>query len=202
MARYTGPKHRLARREKENIFGKESVSLGRRLNTPPGMHGPKGTRNKQSDFGLQLREKQKTKRIYGLMEKQFEAYYKMATLVKGKTGEAFLQILERRLDNAIYRLGFASSLVMARQMVTHGHVFVDGEKVTIPSYILKVGQVVNLSAKSLENIQFKKLLEKNETKVPEYYEKKAAVGRLVSIPLREQIPIEVNEQLITEFYSR
>ncbi len=202
MARYTGPKHRLARREGVNIMDKTSASLGRRLTVPPGVHGPKGSRNKHSDYSLQLREKQKAKRTYGLLEKQFRRYYEAAAKVPGKTGEVLLQSLERRLDNTVYRLGFAPSRAMARQLVSHGHVQVDGKKVNIPSFLLKINQVVTLSSKALEIPAVKKMLEAAETKTPDYYERKAAVGRLIKIPTREEIPTEVNEQLIIEFYSR
>ncbi len=202
MGRYTGPKHRLARREKQNILEKTSASLSRRLNVPPGVHGPKGTRNKTSDYGLQLREKQKAKRTYGLMERQFRKYYEIGSSVRGKTGEALLQLLERRLDNALYRLGFVPSRNMGRQLVSHGHVLVDGKKVNIPSYLLKVDQMVTLAPKALEIPAVKKLLEVEESKVPGYFEKKAAAGRLVKIPARDDIPIDINEQLIIEYYSR
>lgn len=201
MARYTGPKHRLARRENFNVLEKDSNSLARRLNIIPGAHGVKGHR-KPSEFASQLREKQKAKRIYGLLEKQFRNYFAVATKVKGKTGEALLQLLERRLDNAIYRLGFTPSRNLARQLVTHGHVRVDGHKQNIPSYLLQVNQVISLSSKALEIPAVKKLLETEEPKLPSYFERKAAVGRLIKIPSRDEIPTEVNEQLIIEHYSR
>ncbi|MCL5431766.1 MAG: 30S ribosomal protein S4 [Patescibacteria group bacterium] len=202
MARYTGPKHRLSRREKQNLGDKTSASLSRRLNVPPGMHGPKGSRNKVSDYGLQLREKQKAKRIYGLLERQFRKYYQAAAAVKGKTGEALLQTLERRLDNAIFRLGFVPSRTMGRQLVSHGHILVNGKKVTIPSYLLRVDEVVTISPRAMEIPAVKKMLEKEEAKVPDYYEKKAAAGRLLRLPPRDDVPTDVNEQLIIEHYSR
>lgn len=201
MARYTGPKHRLARRENFNVLEKDSPSLARRLNIIPGSHGVKGHR-KPSEYAVQLREKQKAKKIYGLLEKQFSNYFAVATKVKGKTGEALLQLLERRLDNAIYRLGFAPSRFMARQLVSHGHVLVDGHKNTIPSYSLVTNQVISLSSRALEIPAVKKLLESEDLKVPGYFERKAAVGRLVKIPARDEIATEVNEQLIIEYYSR
>lgn len=201
MARYTGPKHRLARREGQNIIEKASTSLSRRLNVPPGVHGPKGLRGKRSDYGLQLREKQKAKRIYGVLEKQFSQYYKDASRVKGKTGEVLLQTLERRLDNAVYRLHFAPSRQMARQLVSHGHVLVNGKKVNIPSYLLKVGEVISLTDKAIAIPAVKKLLESGSSPVS-YFERQGAVGRLARIPSREEIPTEVNEQLIIEYYSR
>ncbi|MBI3559431.1 30S ribosomal protein S4, partial [Candidatus Gottesmanbacteria bacterium] len=129
MAKYTGPKHRLARREGVNILEKEGASLARRLTIPPGVHGPKGSRRKNSEYALQLREKQKVKRTYGLLERQFRRYYE-------KAGINLFSLLERRLDNAVYRLGLVPSRLMGRQLVSHGHVLVDGKKITIPSYSL------------------------------------------------------------------
>ena len=202
MARYTGPKHRLARREGANIFEKQSASLSRRLNIPPGVHGPKGTRRKQSEYGLQLREKQKAKRSYGVSEKQFSNYVKLATRVKGKTGETLLQLLETRLDNLVYRLGLVPSRNMARQLVSHGHVLVNGKMVNIPSYQVKVGDVIALAGKAIEIPAVKKSLEKAEQKLADYLERKATVGKLVKIPNRDEIKIEVEEQLIVEYYSR
>ena len=202
MARYTGPKHRLARREGANILEKTSASLARRLMVPPGVHGPKGGRMKHSEYSLQLREKQKAKRAYGLLEKQFRKYYEEAAKVAGKTGEALLQTLERRLDNSLYRLALVPSRMMGRQLVSHGHVLVNGKKVNIPSYQLKINDVITLSPKALEMPAVKKMLETAEPKIPDYFERQAAVGRLKKIPNREEIPIEVNEQLIIEFYSR
>ncbi len=202
MARYTGPKHRQSRSEGFNVAEKTSNSLRRRLSVQPGVHGPKGRRRKPSEFATQLHEKQKAKKIYGLLETQFRNYFTMATKVRGKTGEALLQLLERRLDSAVYRLGFVPSRTMARQLVGHGHVLVDGKKVNIPSYLLGVNQVITLKPRTIEIPVIKKLLENQDSKVPEYYERKAAVGRLVRIPLRDEIPTEVNEQLIIEYYSR
>jgi small subunit ribosomal protein S4 len=193
MGRYLGPKHRLARREGKNILEKTSESLSRRLNIPPGVHGPKGKR-RGSEYGLQLREKQAARRTYQVLEKQFRRYYEMAKKTKGKTGETLLQILETRLDNLVYRLGFAASRNMARQMVSHGHVTVDGRKVNIPSYLVKVGQVIAVDARFLTG--------KEETKVPPWLERKANSGKLAALPAREQIPVDINEQLIVEFYSK
>lgn len=201
MARYTGPKHRLARREGANIFDKGSSSLSRRLAIPPGVHGPR-RKSKHSDYSLQLREKQKAKRIYGILERQFRRYFQAASRIRGKTGEALLQALERRLDNVVYRLGLAPSRAMARQLVSHGHVSVDGRKVTAPSYALGPKQVVTLLPKALEIPAVKKLLEAAESKIPPYLERKVSVGRMIKIPSREEIPTDVNEQLIIEYYSR
>ncbi len=202
MARYRGPKHRLARREGVNILEKQSASLSRRMAVPPGMHGPKGKFGKVSDYGKQLREKQKAKRTYGLMEKQFRSYFTKGLKVKGKTGEALLQLLEKRLDNTVYRLGFSPSRSMARQMVSHGHVLVDGKRVTIPSYNLDIDQVVTLSPKSMKIPAVAKLLEGEVANLPSFLERKGAAGRITKLPSREEIPVEVNEQLIIEYYSR
>jgi small subunit ribosomal protein S4 len=201
MAKYNGPKNRLARREGQDVSEKGSASLQRRLNVPPGVHGPKGAK-KLSDYGRQLREKQKAKRIYGLLERQFRKYFDQAIKVKGKTGEALLQSLERRLDNIVYRLGFTPSRTMARQLVSHGHVLVNGKRVNIPSYNVSLDQLITLGAKAIAMPTVKKLLDDAEGKVPSYLEKKAAAGRLIKIPSREEIPTEVNEQLIIEYYSR
>src|SRR5512146_886684 len=141
MAKYVGPKDRLSRRENFDMFGAGAKLT--RLNVPPGVHGPKGVRG-QSQFGKQLREKQKVKRIYGIMERQFRRYVEEALKTKGNTGEALLGALERRLDNATYRLGFVPSRPAARQLVSHGHVLVNGKKVNIPSYKLAIGDTVSL----------------------------------------------------------
>ncbi|MEK7565452.1 MAG: 30S ribosomal protein S4 [Patescibacteria group bacterium] len=201
MARYTGPKHRLARREGKNIIEKESQSLARRLTVPPGMHGVRG-RRRVSEYGLQLREKQITKRTYGLMEKQFRNYYETAKKIRGKTGEILLQFLETRLDNIVYRLGFAKSRTMARQMVSHGHVLIDGKKVNIPSFRLKPGQIVSLDTKIMATPVVTNLLGAEGVIIPSWLERKAAVGRFLKVPTRDQIPTEVNEQLIVEYYSK
>lgn len=202
MARYRGPKHRLARREGVNTLEKQSASLLRRLTIPPGMHGPKGVKRKSSDYGTQLREKQKAKRTYGLSEKQFANYVVRATKVKGKTGEALLQLLEGRLDNIIYRLGFVPSRTMARQIVSHGHVMVNSKTVNVPSFATRVNDVVTLSSKAMEMTTIKKMLEKEELKVPKFLERKAAAGKVLKVPSRDEIMTEVEEQLIVEYYSR
>src|SRR3989344_4324003 len=146
MARYTGPKNRLSRREGMDLFGKGAKL--RRAAQPPGQHGPKGTR-RSSDYAAQLREKQKTRRLYGIMEAQFRKYFEISAGVPGKTGEVLLQTLETRLDNVVYRLGFAATRAMARQMVSHGHVMVGGKVVNIPSFLVKVGNIITLDPKIL-----------------------------------------------------
>jgi small subunit ribosomal protein S4 len=167
---------------------------------PPGQHGLKSSR-RQSDYGKQLREKQKTKRIYGLNESHLKNYFQKAIKVRQTTGEFLLQMLESRLDNVIYRLGFVSSRNLARQLVSHKHVLIDGEKVNIPSYQLKPGQIVGLDKKALDLAEVKKSLAE-KTKLPDWLKKKAAVGQMVRLPKRDEIEGDIDEQLIVEFYSR
>jgi small subunit ribosomal protein S4 len=199
MAKYTGPKNRLSRREGTDLFGK-GAKLGR-LNVPPGQHGPKGTRN-PSQYGRQLREKQKVKRLYGLMEKQFRKYVDQALKSRGNTGSMLLSLLERRLDNVIYRLGFAPTRVSARQFVGHRHVLVDGKTVNIPSYQVKVGQSISLTPKGSKIPAVKKLLEGEPTKLPSWLKRKAIVGKVDAMPKREDVIEPISEQDIVEFYSR
>lgn len=199
MARYTGPKDRLSRREGFDLFGKGAGLT--RLNVPPGVHGPKGSRIK-SQYGRQLREKQKVKRLYGLMEKQFKKYVQQAFKSKGNTGEALLSKLERRLDNTIYRLGFVSTRPAARQLVSHRHVLVDGKKINIPSYQVKPGETITLTKTAMEMPTIKKLLEEEEYKLPDWLRRKAAAGKVERIPGRDDVPEPVSEQDIVEFYSR
>src|SRR5882762_2660922 len=177
MARYTGPKHRLARREGVNILDKTSASLQRRLNTPPGVHGAKRKR-KLSEFGIQLREKQKAKAMYGLLEKKFKNMVQTVSLQKGNTAELLVAALETRLDNVVYRLGFAKSRYQARQLVGHGHVVVNGKKLTIPSYQVQEGDIVALSNKMQSNVQTIALLKEEKVLLP-FLEKKQ---QLVSLP--------------------
>jgi len=209
VARYIGPVCRLCRREGVKLFLK-----GERCYTPkcalekknyaPGQHGQQ-QRRKLSNYGVQLREKQKLRRIYGLNEQQFLNYFTKAASQKGATGENFLVLLERRLDNVIFRLGLASSRSTARQIVRHGHVTVDGQKVNIPSYQVRVGQVVSLKEKSKAKQYFVDMAEnaKNKT-APKWleadYEKVG--GKVVSLPAREDIDTQVDELLVVEFYSK
>ena len=202
MARYTGPKHRLARREAVNIFEKHSSSLERRLNVPPGQLGSKRARQKPSDYSHQLRAKQKAKRTYGLLEKQFRRYYEKAAQKKGKTGETLVEFLESRLDNVVYRLGFAKSRNQSRQFTTHNHVLVNGVKVNIPSYQVKINDIISFDKNITENPDVKKLLEDNFYKPPLWLERKAAVGKVLRLPAQEDIETNLDLQLITEFYSR
>jgi small subunit ribosomal protein S4 len=200
MGRYTGPKDRLSRREGFDLFNKGGKLT--RLNVPPGQHGPKGTRRRVSQYGKQLREKQKVKRLYGVMEKQFRKYVKMALLSPGNSGEVLLSLLERRLDNVIFRLEFVPTRPGARQLVTHRHVFVDGKKVNIPSYFVKPGEVISLGSKAIEVPAVKKLLSVKEPNVPAWLSRKAAAGKVKRLPKREDITEAISEQDIIEFYSR
>lgn len=199
MAKYVGPKDRLSRREGFDLFGAGTKLT--RLNVPPGVHGPKGTRG-ASQYGKQLREKQKVKRMYGVMEAQFVRYMDEAFKSKGNTGEALLTSLEKRLDNVIYRLGFAPSRPTARQLVSHRHVLVNGKKVNIPSYQVKMGDVVSLDTKALNIPEIKKSMDVKDAKIPEWLDKKAAVGKISKQPSRLDVFEAINEQDIVEFYSR
>lgn len=199
MARYTGPKDRQSRREGFDLYGKGAKLT--RLNVPPGQHGPRGTR-RQSQYGRQLREKQKVKRIYGVMEKQFRKYIGQALKSKGNTGEALLVLLERRLDNVVYRLGFAPTRPAARQMVSHRQVMVNGEKLNVPSYQVKKEDTVTLTKKAMDTPVVQRLLEIKDPKTPDWLERKAAAGRVKRMPKREDIVEPISEQDIVEFYSR
>lgn len=209
MARYTGPKFRLDRREGVNLFlkGKRSRSgkhpIDKKGAVPPGQHGNKNVRKKVSSYGIQLREKQKTKRIYGLLEKQFRKYFQIATRKKGATGETLMQLLEKRLDNVLYRSGLSISRNQGRQLVSHGHVLVNQKKVNIPSYSVKAGEVVSLDSKAANFIIVKDSLEFNkDSELPGWLERKGTVVKINADPAREEITEPVDEQLIVEFYSR
>lgn len=206
MARYRGPKNRLARREGADLGLKTAgvsahVALLRRIKNPPGQHGQKGTR-KISDYGKQLRAKQKVKRIYGLLEKQFRKYFDQASRDKANTGETLLTLLERRLDNVVYRLGLAPTRASARQFVSHGHIQVDGKKVNIPSFQTNEGMVVTPKQKLLETPLLKKLLGEKDAIFPGWLKRQGPLGKVLRLPNRDDIVDDVNEQLIIEFYSR
>jgi small subunit ribosomal protein S4 len=200
MARYTGPKHKLARREGINLLEKTSASLMRRLNVPPGVHGKKGKR-RPSEFGQQLREKQKAKVMYGLLEKQFRKIVELATSQKGDTEDLLLALLERRLDNVVYRLGLAKSRNMARQFVTHGHVMVNGKKMSIPSYTTQKGDVITIDVKIQKNPDVIKVLEENKELLG-FLEKKGPAGKLVRMPVAQDIQVPFSTRQIIEYYSR
>ncbi len=200
MARYTGPKRRLSRREGIALFAKDAKALEKKGAIPPGQHGL-SRRRRISEYGVQLREKQKAKRIFGILEKQFKRYFDEASKVKGATGLALLQTLETRLDNVVYRLGFAKSRNAARQLVSHGHIKVEDKKVTIPSFKVSINQTIAISDKLRDNTQVKKSLEDGAA-LPEWLDRKATVGKVLRIPEREEMEQSVNEQLIVEYYSR
>lgn len=200
MGRYTGPKHKLARREGLNLLEKSSNSLMRRLNVPPGVHGRRGKR-RPSEFGAQLREKQKAKVMYGLYERQFKKIVSEATRQKGDTEELLLSLLERRLDNIVYRLGFASSRMMARQIVTHGHILVNDKKMTVPSYTVQEGDTITLDGTMQKNPDIIKLFaEKSE--ILGYLEKKGPIGKLKRIPKADDFQAPFSTRQIIEYYSR
>lgn len=200
MARYTGPKHRLARREGVNLLDKSSQSLLRRINIPPGIHGKK-RKKRLSEYGLQLREKQKAKVVYGLMEKQFKNLVQKVQGQKGDTKELIMSYLETRLDNVVYRLGFAKSRFQSRQMVSHGHVQVNGKKLTIPSYQVKVDDVISLNQKMQKNIKVLELLEEKQESLP-FLKKQGLTGKLERMPKKEDLQMPFDLQLIIEYYSR
>ncbi len=198
--RYTGPKRRLSKREGTALFEKDVKSLERKGAVPPGMRGNR-VRPRVSGYGTQLREKQKAKRLFGLSERQFRKTYEEALKKKGATGLTLLEFLELRLDNVVYRLGFAKSRPEARQMVNHGHISVDGKKVNIPSFRTVPNSVVAITAKFVDNMQVKKNLEENKA-IPEWLDKKAATGKIVRLPERAEMESQITEQLIVEYYSR
>lgn len=204
MARYTGPKFRLDRREGVNLFLKGTRSssgkhpLDKKGAIAPGVHGQKGLHRKVSEYGVQLREKQKVKRTYGLLEKQFKNYFVKAAQKKGATGVILLQTLESRLDNVVFRLGFAVSRNQARQLVTHGHVRIGDSKVNIPSYQVGINQIVTLK----ERIAGLNLVEEQEANLSPWLEKKGLSGKMIRLPEREELDPAINEQLIVEYYSR
>ncbi len=200
MSRLTGPKRRLSRREGVALFSKDTKYIERKGTVPPGMRGVK-MRRRLSEYGIQLREKQKVKRLYGLTERQFRKVFDEAAKSKGATGQVFLELLERRLDNVVYRLGFAKSRNEARQLVSHRHINVGSKRVNIPSFKLSEGTIVEISPDFVHNTQVKKNLEEIQT-LPAWLERKATVGKVLRKPIREEMEQLVNEQLIVEFYSR
>ena len=206
MARYRGAKNRLSRREGFDLGYKTTGSnaqkeLLKRINIIPGQHGQK-RRRKPSDFGIQLREKQKVKRMYGLLERQFRKYFDAATQEKGNTGEALIINLERRLDNVLYRLNLAPTRASARQFVSHCHVLVNGKIVNIPSLLVKADMVITIKDKTLDNPLIKKMLSEKSPGVPSWLSRKGPAGKVLRFPKREDVTEDINEQLIIEFYSR
>jgi small subunit ribosomal protein S4 len=200
MARYTGPKHKLARREGINLLEKTSASLQRRLNVPPGVHGKKGKR-RVSEYGQQLREKQRAKVTYGMLERQFKTLVEKVSRQKGDTEDLLIAALETRLDNVVYRLKFAKSRMMARQFVSHGHVLVNEKKMTIPSYQVQEGDVISIDGKIQKNPDVMKLLAEKEEMVA-YLDKKGVVGKLKRLPATADVAVPFNTRQIIEYYSR
>ncbi len=208
MARYTGPSCKLCRREKTKLFLKGNKCLSEKCpleqkNYAPGQHGL-SRRTKFSEYGVQLREKQKVKRIYGLIETQFHNYFEEAARQKGITGSNLIKLLERRLDNVVYRLGFAPSRKSARQLVLHRHFLVNGGIVDIPSYILRPGDVVTVREKSKKLDAIHNSLRRTKDSVYNWLsvDKAALSGTFLQVPEREDIPLNANEQLIVELYSK
>ena len=201
MARYTGPKTKIARKFGQAIFGDDKAFEKR--NYPPGQHGNARRRGKKSEYAIQLMEKQKAKYTYGVLEKQFRNMFKKATAAQGITGEVLLQLCESRLDNVVFRMGVAPTRSGARQLVSHRHITVNGQKVNVPSYQLKAGDVVGVreKSKSLEAIQSSLA---NSSNVYEWitWNNDTKEGTYVSVPARIQIPEQINEQFIVELYSK
>jgi small subunit ribosomal protein S4 len=201
MARYTGPKSRIARKFREPIFGADKAL--EKKNYPPGQHGLSKKRAKQSEYAVQLQEKQKAKYTYGILERQFAKIYNMAQRAKGVTGEVLLQLIESRLDNVVYRMGIAPTRDAARQLVGHRHITVNGAVVNIPSYILKAGDVVAVRerSKTLEVISNSVASSNNQFPWMDF-DKSTMVGKYMAVPERTQIPENIKEQLIVELYSK
>ncbi len=208
MARYTGPACKLCRREGKKLYLKgERCTSGKcaldRRSTAPGQHG--AAKKKMGEYGLQLREKQTTKRYYGVLERQFRNYYDEAARKEGMTGENLLVLLERRLDNTVYRMGLAESHKEARQLVLHAHLTLNGKKVNIPSILVKPGDVIAVKEASRDNGRIKELVEALESKTaPKWLEVNKAdlTAKVVAMPAREDINFDFNEQLIVELYSK
>lgn len=200
MARDRGPKHKKSRREGVDLYGTGGGSLQRRLHQPPGMHGKK-TRRRESEYSLHLREKQKVKRMYGMQEKQFLKFFEKARRASGDTGVALLKLLEKRLDNVVYRLGFARTRLQSRQFVSHGHVLVNGNRLNIPSALVEPGSVITLD-QDIQKMPDVQALSQNPPAVPAWLKRSDSGGEMVREPDRSEIDQDINERLIVEFYSR
>lgn len=203
MARYIGPKTKISRRY--GVLIKGSPKAFERKNYPPGVHGPKGSRRKLSEYALALAEKQKLRYQYGVLERQFRRYFELALTKRGVTGEILLQLLETRLDNVVYRLGFSKTSQGARQLVAHGHVCVNGRKVNIASKNLKPGDKITVKEKANSKSLVQRGLDLTQIATPPDWlllDKENMVGQMVRVPTREEINPIVNEQLIVELYSR
>jgi small subunit ribosomal protein S4 len=201
MARYTGPKSKIARKFREPIFGPDKAL--EKKNYPPGQHGNTKKKGKKSEYAIQLMEKQKAKYTYGILEKQFALTFHRAARAHGITGEVLLQLIESRLDNVVYRLGIAPSRRAARQLVSHTHITVNGNVVNIPSYTLKAGDVVGVREKSQA---LEAIVDSLSGSVNKYswldFDKSTFTGKFISVPERSQIPENIKEQLIVELYSK
>ena len=201
MARYIGPKQRLQRQIGEDLGLKtNALKTARRLATRPGQHGAKG-RRKISNYGVQLKEKQKLKYIYGLLEKQLRATYEEAAKNPAATGNAMLSFLERRLDNVVYRLGWAPTRAAARQLVNHNHFTLNNKKMNVPSYQVKVGDILVMKAKAAKIPAVMEVM-KQEANLPAWLEAKNGVAHVAKLPVREDITEKIEEQLIVEYYNR
>ena len=201
MARYTGPRTKIARKFGEPIYGPDKVL--EKKNYPPGLHGLNKRRRKQSEYGIQLKEKQKAKYTYGILERQFLNLFKKASRSKGVTGEVLLQLLESRLDNVVYRLGISPTRSGARQLVSHRHITVNGSVVSVPSYLLKPGDLVGVreKSKSLEAINSSLSAGRSRGSWLEWDDAQMT-GKFMNVPEREEIPENIKEQLIVELYSK
>lgn len=207
MAKYTESTCRICRREGAKLFLKgdrcysPKCAISKRQ-TPPGQHGV--SRKKLSEYGLQLREKQKTKKTYGMLEKQFKNYYGVAESMRGQTGENMLQLLELRLDNVVYRLGLAKSRVQARQIVDHAHITVNGNKVNIPSYICREGDVIAAKENRAGNKYFAEIKEQKKLNLPKWLEfnPEKLEGKIIALPQRDDIDLTISENMIVELYSK
>ena len=212
MAKYTGSVCKLCRREGEKLYLKGSRCMTPKCSFekrgyPPGQHGPQAQwrRKRESDYAIQLRAKQRARRIYGVLERQFRNYYRKAVRTRGLTGMALLQELEVRLDNVVYRLGYARSRAEARQLVSHGHFLVNGRRTDVPSFQLSSGDEIVVRSASKERVVFRALLDEAEGRtIPTWLSRDVAAltGKMIDVPNRQEIFEPVNEQLIVEFYSR
>ena len=207
MGRHTGPKYKLSRRERQDLFGSPKSLMGKspleKKNYPPGEHG-QSRRQKISEYGVQLREKQKIKRIYGLFEKQFRNLFEKASRQKGITGENLVKLLERRLDNVVYRLGFAPTRISARQLVSHRHVMVNDKIVNVPSFVISAGDIVRIREKSKKMDAIHNSLKKVRDNQFSWLtiDKATLSGTFVQVPERAEVPLNANEQLVVELYSK
>jgi len=206
MARYLGPRCKLSRREKADLSltsGVRALDTKCKLDTPPGQHGAR--RGRETEHGVQLREKQKVRRIYGVLERQFENYFKNATRLKGSTGENLLRLLECRLDNVVYRIGFGSTRAEARQLVNHGGILVNGKAVNIPSYSVAAGDVISVRERSKAQLRIQAALTLAQARPESSWIEVNATelsGTFKSVPDRTDLPPDINEQLIVEYYSK